>query len=246
MFDRAYTKPRGYSGDYATMEMIYENVPQGENALARCIDRWVLERKMASAVRNRRRLLTDAISAAYQDWNGDQYMPVTSLASGSAREVFNVFSVLDQPKIRITCTDIDPEVHTYAAAVAAEVGAVENTVFLQDNILKLILGSGKTTLPPQQVIYAVGLIDYLRDRQVVALLNWAHEHLLAGGKVIIGQFHPSSPDKPFMDHLLDWMLYYRNEDQMRELFTRSKFDAAHVEVEFENAGVQMFLSCKKV
>jgi hypothetical protein len=245
MFDRAYTKPRGYSGDYLTMEMIYENAPQGENALARLVDQWVLNRKMAAAVRSRRQLLTDAIRAAYQDWDGDGYMPVTSLASGSAREVFNVFAVLDQPRIRITCTDIDPEVHTYAAGVAAEVGAVENTVFLQDNILKLILGSGKTTLPPQQVIYAVGLIDYLRDRQVVTLLNWAHEHLLPGGKMIIGQFHPSGPDKPFMDHLLDWILYYRGEDTMRELFARSKFGDASVDIEFEDAGVQMFLTCAK-
>jgi hypothetical protein len=245
MFDRAYTKPRGYAGDYETMEMIYENAPKGENALGVFVDQWVLDKRMARAVRNRRKLLTKAIADTYAQWDSDQYMPVTSLASGSAREVFDVFSRVDKPKIKLTCTDIDPDVHTFAGAVAAEVGAVENTVFLQDNILKVIRGGGKSVLPRQQLIYAVGLVDYLRDRQVVTMLNWAYEHLLPGGKIIIGQFHPSSPDKPFMDHILDWSLYYRSEDEMRALFARSKFGEADVEIEFEEGGVQMFLTCSK-
>ena len=245
MFDRAYTKPRGYAGDYETMEMIYANEPKGENALGVFVDQWVLEKRMARAVRNRRKLLTEAIIDTYKQWDSDDYMPVTSLASGSAREVFDVFSAVDKPKIKLTCTDIDPEVHTFAGAIAADVGAVENTVFLQDNILKLIRGSGKSVLPPQQLIYAVGLVDYLRDRQVITMLNWAYEHLRLGGKVIIGQFHPSSPDKPFMDHVLDWSLYYRSEDEMRALFARSKFGDADVGIEFEDGGVQMFLTCTK-
>lgn len=245
MFDRAYTKPRGYAGDYVTMEMIYENAPKGENPLGVFVDQWVLEKRMARAVRNYRKLLTKAIIDTYKEWKSDQYMPVTSLASGSAREVFDVFSAVDKPKIKLTCTDIDPDVHTFAGAIAAEVGAVENTVFLQDNILKVIRGGGKSVLPLQQLIYAVGLIDYLRDRQLVTLLNWACEHLLPGGKVVIGQFHPSSPDKPFMDHVLDWSLYYRSEDEMRALFARSKFSDARVNIEFEDGGVQMFLTCTK-
>ncbi len=245
LIDRAYTKPRGYSGDYGTMEIIYENSPTGDGPLGPFIDEWGLNLLMAQAVRNRRKLLTEAIARVYDQWTGDALMPVASLASGSAREVFEVFSVRDKPRIRITCTDIDPEVYTYAARIATEVGAVENTVFLQENLLKMIFGRGKTSFPPQQLIYAVGLIDYLRDRELVALLNWAFEHLLPGGRAIIGQYHASSPDRAFLDHIADWCLYYRTEDEVRTLFATSKFGDAPVDIVFEDAGVQMFASCDK-
>ena len=38
--DRAFTKPRGYAGDYATIEMLYEDNADGEGRLGPLIDRW--------------------------------------------------------------------------------------------------------------------------------------------------------------------------------------------------------------
>jgi SAM-dependent methyltransferase len=201
---------------------------------------------MARAVRNRRELLTAAIARVYDQWNEQVPMPVTCLASGAAREVFDVFSVRDRPRIRITCIDIDPEVNAYAAKIASEAGAVENTVFLQQNLLKVFAGRGKAELAAQQMIYAVGLIDYLRDRQVVMLLNWAYDHLKPGGRIMIGQFHPSSPDRAFLDHIADWALFYRDHEQIEQLFAASKFGDAPVTLTTEDAGVQTFASCDKV
>jgi len=245
LIDRAYTKPRGFAGDYQTMELIYENSPRGDGKLGAFIDEWGLNLVMAKAVRNRRELLTQAIAEEYDRWNHNGLMPVTSLASGSAREVFDVFSVRDKPGIKITCTDIDPEVYGYASRIASRVGAIENTVFLQDNLLKMIIGRGKTMVPPQQLIYAVGLIDYLKDRELVATLNWTYEHLRPGGRTIIGQFHSSCPDRPFLDHIADWILYYRTEEEIRKLFAASKFGNSPVSISFEDGGVQFFAACTK-
>ncbi|MDP6560998.1 MAG: cyclic nucleotide-binding domain-containing protein, partial [Candidatus Binatia bacterium] len=43
--DRAYTKPRGYSGDFGTIEILYENVEKGDGRLGPFIDRWAMDLK---------------------------------------------------------------------------------------------------------------------------------------------------------------------------------------------------------
>jgi extracellular factor (EF) 3-hydroxypalmitic acid methyl ester biosynthesis protein len=42
---RAYSKPRGYAGDYHTMELLYEGSPAGQGWVGPVLDAWVLERR---------------------------------------------------------------------------------------------------------------------------------------------------------------------------------------------------------
>jgi extracellular factor (EF) 3-hydroxypalmitic acid methyl ester biosynthesis protein len=95
-------------------------------------------------------------------------------------------------------------------------------------------------LPQQQLIYSIGLIDYLADECVVDLLNWGFDNLLPGGTIIVGNFDPKNPDKEFMDHVLEWVLIHRTPDQMREIFSRSKFGNTPIKVVHEAAGVNLF------
>src|SRR6185503_2005290 len=54
---RLYVKPRGYAGDYRTIDMIYENVPAGVGPIGVLLVGCVLSLPAAKAIRNRRRLL---------------------------------------------------------------------------------------------------------------------------------------------------------------------------------------------
>jgi len=58
---------------------------------------------------------------------------------------------------------------------------------------------------------------------VIQLLNWIYGLLRPGGKVLVGNFDPRSPDREFMDHLLEWRLNYRTPDDMRSLLASSNF-----------------------
>jgi hypothetical protein len=55
--ERCYSKPRGYAGDYLTIEKIYNNHPEGAGRIGAVVDRLFLEMPAAVAVRNRRGLL---------------------------------------------------------------------------------------------------------------------------------------------------------------------------------------------
>ena len=243
--DRAFTKPRGYAGDYATIEMLYEDHAAGDSRLGPLIDRWTLGLPAARAVRNRRTLLAEAIRECAADWSQAGPMPVTSLAAGPARELFDVVSGPNPLNLRATCIDIDFDALAYASDLARELGVADHFNFAQDNVVRLCQGRGHTALSPQALIYSVGLTDYLQDNYVLDLINWAHDVLEPGGTLIIGNVVPSNPTRVFMDHVLEWVLIHRSEDELRSLFARSRFGAQSVRFVLEPAGVDLFAFCQK-
>jgi hypothetical protein len=74
---------------------------------------------------------------------------------------------------------------------------------------------GLTALPPQDMIYSVGLLDYLADRRAQALVRRLYETLAPNGLLIIGNMNetPLSNLWP-MEFIADWSLYYRTETDM--------------------------------
>jgi hypothetical protein len=243
--DRAFSKPRGYAGDYATINALYDDVATGDGRLGPLIDRWTREVPAARAVKNRRTLLAKAICEVATNSRGHEPLSVTSLAAGPARELFDVLTQANPPNLLATCIDIDPEALAYASELAQQLGVLEHFTFAQDNIVRLCRGRGHTALGPQALIYSVGLTDYLQDAFVVDLINWSYDHLLPGGTLIIGNVVPSNPDKAYMDHILEWVLIHRTAEELCELFARSKFGEAPVSLREEPAGVDLFAFCHK-
>ena len=82
--ERAYSKPRGYAGDYLTIDYIYRNMPNGSGRLGSVLDRCILNLPSAAAVRSRRKLLSDEIRKIVSKKNGSN-AKITCLASFSSR-----------------------------------------------------------------------------------------------------------------------------------------------------------------
>ena len=243
--DRWFTKPRGYAGDFYTIELIYANQATGEGRLGRFIDRWALGLTAAQAVRNRRGLLNEAIREVAMRVGPEHTTRITSLASGPAREIFDLFADAEVRDVHATCIDIDAEALAFASERARALGVEDRIAFAQDNVIRLSRGRGKTTLEPQHLIYSIGLIDYLEDEHIVRLLDWIYDQLLPAGTVILGNFDAANPDKAFMDHILEWRLIHRTPDELRGLFARSKFGDTPMEVTYEEQHVNIFAICTK-
>jgi SAM-dependent methyltransferase len=243
--ERAYRKPRGYAGAYATIEMLYTDRASGRGRLGPLIDRWTRELAAARAVKNRRALMAHAIDDVAGRWSGTSAVRVTSLAAGPARELFDVLATPVGTNVFATCIDIDQEALRYAAQRARQLGVANRFRFARDNVVRLCQDRGRTVLEPQALIYSIGLTDYLRDAHVVDLINWAYDRLLPGGTLIIGNVVPSNPTRTYMDHMLDWVLIHRSAEELRELFARSRFGTTPVCLRTEPAGVDLFAYCSK-
>lgn len=244
LIDRSYTKPRGYAGDYLTLQMVYDDKPDGVRRLGPYIDRWFLGIPASCAVKNRRGLLRDLIVETARAVDG-RTITVTSLACGPAREIFDIFAEPDHPDIDATCLDIDDQALGYARGIAAAVGITGRVSFVQANAVKLALGRDTLVLPAQDLIYSIGLIDYLADHLVVKLLDWIYSSLRPGGLAVVGNFDVDNPDRAFMDHLLDWKLIHRSPQNLLDLFAQSAFGTAPVQIRREGTGINLFASAHR-
>ena len=98
---------------------------------------------------------------------------------------------------------------------------------------------------PQHLIYSIRLIDYFEYQLVIKLLDYAYELLEKGGQIVLGNFHDSNPIKATMDNLFEWKLIHRSEDDMNQLFSKSKFGKPCDLFEYEDEGINMFAFCIK-
>ena len=81
--ERFYSKPRGYAGDYYTMETIYQNNPRGSGRLGCVLDSCFLDLPAAQAARNRRGVFVKEIKKVLEKTNNGQ-VNIMSIASGPA------------------------------------------------------------------------------------------------------------------------------------------------------------------
>ena len=243
--DRFYSKPRGYAGDYIAIQRIYQNQPGGSSRLGPVMDRMFLEMPPSLAVRNRRKLIADEIVAAVKE-RGGKPVRVLCLASGPATEVFDAFAAIeDRTLLKATLMDIDLQALAFVDDLRTRHRLTAQITLVNENLIALFLGRSSVRLEPQDLIYSIGLIDYLNDKLVGKLLQFAHQNLAPGGKVLLGNFHPKNPAKEFMDFVLEWNLIHRTEADMHRLFRGSPFARDCSRIQFEGEGVNLFAECVK-
>jgi CRP-like cAMP-binding protein/SAM-dependent methyltransferase len=243
--DRFYSKPRGYAGDYLAIHGIYRNEGGGTGRIGPLVDRMFLETPPSKAVRNRRALLAGEIVNTVKG-KPERPVKVLCMASGPATEVFDAFAVLeDKGRLKVTLMDIDLQALAFVDEIRTKQKLHNQITLVNENLIALFLGRGNTRVDPQDMIYSIGLIDYLNDKLVNRLLQYAYENLAPGGRVILGNFHPKNPAKEFMDHVLEWNLIHRTEEDMDRLFLNSAFKCKSTRIQFEKEGVNLLAECMK-
>jgi len=89
------------------------------------------------------------------------------------------------------------------------------------------------------VIYALGLCDYLSDRPGSESCSTGFTiHLSPGDWVVLTNRDAASPDRAFTEHILDWPVMHRTQEQFAGLFARSRFADLSLEISREDAGVK--------
>ncbi|MDA8306247.1 MAG: cyclic nucleotide-binding domain-containing protein [Deltaproteobacteria bacterium] len=244
--ERAYYKPRGYAGDYGLMEMIYNQEPDGDGKFGKLIDSWFINTSAAKAVRGRRELLSNLLERyAGEKQQDDAPFRIMNLACGSNRELFDFLSRFKKTEfIEAVCVDADLEALEYTNTHVNTFAHRAAIRLVNDNLVRWALGSNKQQYGQFDVIYSAGLADYLNSKLFVALISRCYEHLKPGGRLIIGNFTRSNPNRVFMDHLVDWKLIYRDKSDLQELFAGSPF-GRDIEVKVEQEQVNLFAVATK-
>jgi len=239
--ERAYFKPKGYAGDFQMMEMIYNNKPQGDGKLGVLVDSWCLNTIAARAVRGRRSLMAELLEELAGAGSGREgRLRIMNLACGSNRELFDFLARWGgRGAVEAVCIDVDQEALEYTDQWVNTFPHQASVRLMQDNVVKWSLGRTMHDLGRFDIIYSVGLCDYLDRRLFKALAGRCFEHLKPGGKFVVGNFGTANPNRVFMDQILHWNLIHRSTEDLRELLGGTLF-GDEVELRVEKTGVNLF------
>ena len=244
-FDRAFRRPGECVSDSYITEILSQNEPEGDGHLGIYLDRWIRSLPTCLALKNRGGIITETIKQLAENWSSDDPMPVTSIASGTASEILDLYLQTSTPNVHVTCIDTNHQDLSSAANTSHRFGFRDRLTFIQDNLFLFAEGYSQIDIPPQKMIYSISMANYLRDRELIRILDWIYDHLLPNGIAIIGNFYAANPDRILLEHILEWHSIYRSAEDLEKLFARSKFRSLPLAIQSDEYGVELFAVCNK-
>lgn len=242
---RAYTKPRGYAGDFEMMSTVYRRENRGNTLFAKCLHRYFVEVPEAQAVRNRAEYLQTKIIATLQKKSSSPRR-ILSLACGPAMEIQSLIEnrpelftqdleihLLDQDEFALKSAQRDIETLMRRKSVSAR-------VFYHNLAIKNVIEQG-FPVKDFDLIYSAGLFDYFTDPVAFFAAKQMVPCLKQDGLLVIGNFNVNIPNQFGMVAIMDWHLIYRSEEEMKKLFSA----VGKVEVEKEPTGINLFACIRK-
>lgn len=222
VYQRARVWPRGYQGDYEMLEFHYGNTPVS-HGIGRYIETYLLQSALAIAVRERRELLKNILR---KEMAARTQPKVMDIACGPCREIVELKDEISSAEAFFTCVDHDEEALSYSRdrldRISFPMGQIQ---FRQYNALKMVNHDRNIKeFGAQDIIYSVGLFDYLNDDVLVRLLKALYELLNPGG-VLVVSFKDSEKYSTFIYH---WIVYWnaflqRTESDIRTLYEKAGF-----------------------
>ncbi len=244
---RTNLKPRGYAGDSAMMEMLYRNEYIGSSSFGKIFHKHPCDTKAADAVRNRRRLINKYMSQRLSTSGKDDFK-ILSIACGPAWEMQDFLR--ESPykhQAKIFLLDQDEEALGEARLGIESIPTDKpfQVEFIKESVRTILkTGSPELKFGQYDFIYSMGLYDYLTDSVAKVLTEKLYSMLCPGGILILGNYHVENETRKYMEYIMDWVLYYRDEESMLELLEDIP-QGFTSEVGFDDSGTQMFLRVEK-
>jgi extracellular factor (EF) 3-hydroxypalmitic acid methyl ester biosynthesis protein len=248
---RTYTKPLGYAGDYEMVNMMFRDSLQGPNTYAKVLNFAILNQEPVNAHRNRIEILSNQLKKeAIKAFKENRPFRVMNVGCGPALEVqeFLQYGELLQ-YCEFHLLDFNEETLNHVREKIQKVMGYTNEKpvikFIRKSIQELLkeavryqTGSSKDSF---EMVYCAGLFDYLSNRVCKRLLELFHTWLTPGGLLLITNVHPMNPIRYLMEHVAEWYLLYRDENEMADLVPN------HLPYRIfkDPTGVNLFLEIRK-
>ncbi len=232
----AFMKPGGYAGDFRIIEIVYDDRVLSRG-FGHCIDRRFLVDDYARAVRSRKETMKRLL-AAYIGSARPGRLEILNIACGSSREIVELFresNPAHEGGVHFTLVDRDPEALVFSRGAVAQAPGVMEFDFLNHSVYDYIKDPGKygEVLRGKDLVYSIGLADYLPDEILGRLITFLFGLLNPGGRLVIAHkdsknYRPLAPD-----WWCDWTFHLRNEDEVRALVESSGIDSYRLSIQRE-------------
>lgn len=249
---RSFDKPRGYPGDYNIMENIYDKQILSKG-IGRCYDVYFQNNEYAVAVKARKDWMREYLKIFIENSLRDE-MKILNVACGSNREIRELFDDSDflrnvkNSKKRITIGLLDQDEDAIAFS-KEELKPYSNNIhfsYFEDNIMAFIKDKGRLLrqIGKYDLIYSIGLADYLPDRILGSLLHaWTNEYLRGNGVLVIAhkditKYKPLPPN-----WFCDWNFYSRDQKDVTKLI--EQYCKRKPKISRDDSGLILFFEIQK-
>ena len=205
---RARTWPRGYPGDHEIIEAVYNNEVRSDG-IGELLDRYFLSSTLARGIQRRREKMRDTLA---EQLLGREQAQVLNIGCGPCREVLELAPVIEQTGAHFTNVDFDTDALTFSARRLIEAGIGDQVSFRQYNAIRMVnTNKNLREFGRFDIIYTIGLLDYLTDEVLVRLIRSLHATLNPGG-VLIAVFKDCDNYATEDYHwLVDWSAFYQRD-----------------------------------
>jgi extracellular factor (EF) 3-hydroxypalmitic acid methyl ester biosynthesis protein len=229
--ERALTKPRGYAGDHALLDMYYTDA-RVSSGVGRALDDVLYSTPAVRAVVNRKEYVKRWIAARV---NRRSCAKVIDLACGPCRLERDLFDAGRVSDASLIVVDQDPEALAYARRVLGP--HADMVSFVHANAIQM---ARARAVPPAlagaSFTVSLGLFDYLPRGIAVNLLRALRAGSAPGGELLVGNFARGNPTRTFMEWAADWVLIHRSDEEFLQLFLDAGFAPEDLTCERETEG----------
>jgi SAM-dependent methyltransferase len=235
---RMQTWPRGYAGDYQTVEIILSGrclSPKG--TLAYHLERFVLDCPASQQHRNKVVVQADMIR---QTMHENPEANILIVACGGCPDLRMLAHELRSFRGELWLNEIDKEALERSVAQIAQ--AFPGVKAVPGNVVELLRDA--KSLPKFDLIVAGGLFDYLDERVARFVIKGAHACLRPAGRFFFTNIG-RNPYRPWMEYCGEWVLREREAADLSKLATNSGVPEESVRITQETTGLTYLVEITK-
>ena len=239
IYRRAFEKPRGYPAAYNNKAL--------SEGIGKYYDGYCLGLPYTVSIRLRKDMMRE-ILYDYINSSTNENLKILNLASGGCREIREMFNspILYEGTANLMCIDLDEEAIAFAREKLSNIDTGNITVnLIQGNIVRMgDLNLGKKNC--FDMIYSIGVADYLQDRMLAKMLKDSYALLKPGGKLIVA-YKDKERNKPLdFNWYGDWNFVPRSEGEFITIINDSIGEKnISIELKREGTGVIFFAMITK-
>lgn len=235
---RARTKPSGFAGDYEMLVKLYAEATPALG-LGGYLDLCILDLPLARGVRARMKTARDFLIQEMQ--SRPNPVRVLDVACGPCREFHDWPEECIRASMEVIAVDNDVKALEYVTeTVACQVPSKLDLRPTRYNALRTRSADATVrNFGKFDIIYSVGLCDYLPDDILIGILSGLQETLCEGGVLYIAFKDTERYDKtPYQWHL-DWFFFQRTEEDCLRLYGSAGIPADTIVQTRDETGIIM-------
>ncbi|MFK5955662.1 MAG: class I SAM-dependent methyltransferase [Planctomycetota bacterium] len=257
MMRRAYEKPQGYAGDYRMMELGQTNILEGETLYHRFLHFLSQQFSLGQTIQAR---AWNAQDAAAETIALDRPVRILCLASGPGVELRRLIRDTQEFKHRVEILLVDQDEDSLRSCLdqlnraCGERGDNPPIEFhcLHFSLRQIIAPKRgaeqelvKSVLTGVDLVYSMGLFDYLLQPLARRTVSSLYKLLNPGGRLFIGNLMRVPDSTWIMEYGVAWNLVYRTEEEMIDLGAEIVPEPASVQVERDKTGHCLFFDARR-